>query len=57
MNGTINNGIMIYDIIKGERTYQYFNGEPLYAFGHGLTYTTFDYSGVALSAVARCQAG
>jgi beta-glucosidase len=22
------------------RTYRYFDGEPLYAFGHGLSYTT-----------------
>ncbi|MAT96110.1 MAG: glucan 1,4-alpha-glucosidase [Anaerolineaceae bacterium] len=25
------------------RTYRYFTGEPLYAFGHGLSYTTFSY--------------
>ena len=25
------------------RTYRYFDGEPLYAFGHGLSYTTFTY--------------
>ncbi len=53
LNGTINNGIMIYDIIKGERTYQYFNGEPLYAFGYGLTYGDFVYSDVALSAATN----
>jgi beta-glucosidase len=28
--------------MKG-RTYRYFEGTPLYAFGHGLSYTTFSY--------------
>jgi beta-glucosidase len=31
-------------------TYRYFRGEPLFAFGHGLSYTTFDYSNLRLSA-------
>lgn len=32
-----------YDIIKGKRTYQYFEGEALYPFGFGLSYTEFAY--------------
>jgi beta-glucosidase len=32
-----------YDITKGF-TYMYFDGEPDWVFGHGLSYTTFDYS-------------
>ncbi len=38
-----------YDITKGY-TYMYLNGPPLYAFGHGLSYTTFNYSKLRLSA-------
>jgi beta-glucosidase len=33
--------------MKG-RTYRYFSGEPLYAFGYGLSYTTFSYDGLEL---------
>ena len=32
------------------RTYRYFSGKPLYAFGHGLSYTNFDYQGGRLDA-------
>ncbi|MFF3937589.1 glycoside hydrolase family 3 protein [Streptomyces phaeofaciens] len=35
--------ILDYDIIKSDRTYQYFRGRPLYPFGHGLSYTSFRY--------------
>ncbi len=38
-----------YDISKGF-TYMYLNGEPLFAFGHGLSYTQFRYSNLRLSA-------
>jgi len=35
-----------YNIITSNpgRTYKYFKGAPLYAFGHGLSYTTFAYT-------------
>jgi beta-glucosidase len=31
------------DYSMKNRTYRYFTGKPLYAFGHGLSYTKFDY--------------
>ncbi|MGH7978046.1 MAG: glycoside hydrolase family 3 C-terminal domain-containing protein [Limisphaerales bacterium] len=31
------------------RTYRYFNGRPVYAFGHGLSYTKFKYSRAKLA--------
>jgi beta-glucosidase len=37
-----------YDVSKGF-TYLYFKGVPLYAFGHGLSYTQFKYSSLKLS--------
>lgn len=37
-----------YDIIRGKRTYQYFEGETLYPFGCGLSYTSFAYSDLKL---------
>ncbi|MEV8565198.1 glycoside hydrolase family 3 C-terminal domain-containing protein [Streptomyces sp. NPDC051322] len=51
LNGTVPTGLLTYDIIKGQRTYQYFTGKPLYAFGYGLTYTQFAYSGVSVSEI------
>jgi beta-glucosidase len=34
--------------MKG-RTYRYFTGDPLYRFGHGLNYTSFDYGAAKVS--------
>ena len=36
--------------MKG-RTYRYFEGEPLWPFGFGLSYTTFSYSDLSLPTV------
>ena len=42
-----------YDIIKGKRTYQYFDGEVLYPFGYGLSYTEFSYGPITAEAGAE----
>lgn len=38
------------DYSMQNRTYRYFTGQPLFAFGYGLSYTTFAYKDVSLSA-------
>ena len=38
------------------RTYRYFSGTPLYAFGYGLSYASFAYSNLRLSA-EKLEAG
>ena len=38
-----------YDIIKGQRTYQYYEGDVIYPFGYGLSYSNFEYADLALS--------
>ena len=40
--------MMDYDISNG-RTYMYFNGEPLYPFGYGLSYSDFEYVNATLN--------
>ncbi|WP_406090099.1 glycoside hydrolase family 3 C-terminal domain-containing protein [Streptomyces sp. NBC_01013] len=37
-------GLLDYDIIGSRQTYLYYEGVPLYPFGHGLSYSAFTYS-------------
>jgi beta-glucosidase len=37
------------DYAMTNRTYRYFEGQPLYPFGYGLSYSKFEYSNLALS--------
>lgn len=43
-----------YDIEKNEVTYMYFKGKPLYAFGHGLSYSSFEYGKLTLERQGGC---
>ncbi|MBN2001269.1 glycoside hydrolase family 3 C-terminal domain-containing protein [candidate division KSB1 bacterium] len=38
--------------MKG-RTYRFFDGEPLYAFGHGLSYSDFEYSDLQVTKIVK----
>ncbi|MFF4119039.1 glycoside hydrolase family 3 C-terminal domain-containing protein [Streptomyces sp. NPDC001714] len=50
-------GRLDYDIIKAGWTYQYHRAAPLYAFGHGLSYTSFDYTQLAVEQEGLGQDG
>ncbi|MBZ9645217.1 glycoside hydrolase family 3 C-terminal domain-containing protein [Streptomyces sp. PSKA30] len=38
--------LLDYDVIGGRQTYLYFEGTPLFPFGHGLSYASFSYADV-----------
>lgn len=48
--------MMDYDIRHG-RTYMYSRSEPLYPFGFGLSYTTFEYQAIEMSAPSMAADG
>jgi beta-glucosidase len=41
------------DYTMANRTYRYFSGKPLYAFGYGLSYTTFKYDQMVVPASSK----
>jgi beta-glucosidase len=43
---------MEYDIISAGTTYQYFSGNVLWPFGHGLSYSSFEYSQLKIDKTA-----
>ena len=45
-----------YDVSRGF-TYMYVKGEPLFAFGHGLSYTEFRYGGLMLTPTSIAENG
>jgi beta-glucosidase len=45
------------DYAMAGRTYRYFTGEPLYPFGHGLSYNTFEYASLQIELPAGDREG
>ena len=45
------------DYSMANRTYRFFSGKPLYAFGHGLSYTIFDFQGGKLDSTKIAPSG
>ncbi|MFI0735599.1 glycoside hydrolase family 3 C-terminal domain-containing protein [Streptomyces sp. NPDC021225] len=43
--------LLDYDIIASRATYLYFDGAPLFPFGHGLSYTRFDYGDLSVQRI------
>ncbi|MFI8894000.1 glycoside hydrolase family 3 C-terminal domain-containing protein [Streptomyces paradoxus] len=43
-------GLLDYDVIGSHQTYLYFEGTPLFPFGHGLSYARFAYGGLTARA-------
>jgi beta-glucosidase len=41
--------LLDYDVIGSDATYLYYRGEPLFPFGHGLSYTSFAYGPLTVS--------
>ncbi|WP_019074781.1 glycoside hydrolase family 3 C-terminal domain-containing protein [Streptomyces hokutonensis] len=40
--------LLDYDVIGGRQTYLYFEGTPLFPFGHGLSYASFSYGDLSV---------
>lgn len=47
----------ITDYNMAGHTYRYFDGEPLYPFGYGLSYSTFLYTSLTLTPSTTLAAG
>ncbi|MET8947889.1 glycoside hydrolase family 3 C-terminal domain-containing protein [Streptomyces sp. NPDC004542] len=40
--------LLDYDVVGARQTYLYYEGTPLFPFGHGLSYSSFGYAGLAV---------